>query len=118
MNAHLGVPGSGVAVELRRSGSRSAPAFGNRSLVKQLVDMPGARRAAFFLADHAPNRQESSRSSPSMVSISRTQGSLWRRRTDSTSPLRNDQAFTPWCFLVGVLDGRVNCFNQIALMLN
>jgi len=30
--------------------------LGSRSLVEQLIDMPGARHAAFFLADHAANR--------------------------------------------------------------
>jgi len=33
-----------------------ALAFGSRSLVEQLIEMPGVRHAAFFLADHAANR--------------------------------------------------------------
>ena len=34
----------------------SALAFDGRALVEQLVDAPGARFAAFFLADQAANR--------------------------------------------------------------
>jgi hypothetical protein len=57
------------------------PAFGSRSLVEQLVDIPSVRRAAFFLADQGGEMATSRRSSESMVAMSRMREHMVARQS-------------------------------------